>query len=426
MVDRVVDAGDFEQAIKLFLSRMGFKVTDTVSMPDGSTDFLAKTSHPMGGEVYSLIRASPLSRQINVGDVKDLYSLMDSRKAVRSAYISLSDFDKQAREYAKDKPLSLINKYQLVSSMEKRGLTDDQQLMERLNRFGLAERHYGDAEYSFVFSMTRQQVDSYFKKKESKSFLGKPKDKLVRVMNRYAPVGAFRVSSTKEVRTGEHYLRSIEVRNYVFVNLNNLDLFYVASKRRGGGVERQLKRSPILRTIIQLPDASRQHLIDLLDHGDLPVEALGEKDLSILTNRGVVSVYTGSKEGKTFLKFVQRLTEDVRDILLMVVTEILSSSAEPAASEDEVEVEKKATAELNLPHAFGGEYNLFDHLQVREGVNPDVEVDDVEYPSRDISLFLGKVFQASVQSKGIVFLPYYRARYVKPKSGEFSKYEVHV
>jgi hypothetical protein len=153
---------EFQQVIGRFIEKMGFQIDSAKVQDDNSVDFSAQTTNPMGGRVLSIIRASSYSRLVSEGDIIDLNKVMNQSGAVRAAYITTSGFSEEAVEAAKDKPISLINKYQLMDSLEKRGLLTDKDLMESLDKFGMGEQHFQGFEQSFEFGKTDEQAKNYF------------------------------------------------------------------------------------------------------------------------------------------------------------------------------------------------------------------------------------------------------------------------
>ena len=121
---------EFQSVISKFIDKMGFNIVASRVLDDGSIDFSAQTTNPMGGKVTSLIRASTYTRLVNQADIEDLARSISASGAVRGAYITTSGFSDDAVEATRDKPISLINKYQLIDSIEKRGLLKDKELME--------------------------------------------------------------------------------------------------------------------------------------------------------------------------------------------------------------------------------------------------------------------------------------------------------
>ncbi|MBD3387751.1 MAG: hypothetical protein GF416_01770 [Candidatus Altiarchaeales archaeon] len=416
--------GDFQEVIRKFIEKMGFEVESSEMLVDGSVDFKAKTNNPMGGRVLSIIRASAFTRMIGESDVESLEEAMRRAGAVRAAYITTSGFSESAVESAKGKPISLINKYQLMDSIEKRGLATDKDLMESLDRYGLAEKHFQGIEQSFTPSKKDEDVREFFESKRRKD------EKLVKVRLRYAPVSVLRVVTMKDVWTSDQTLRSVEKKDYLFVNLNNLELYYLMQKRRKNKTEYTFMKSDIIRKIHDLPEYSKQHLLDLLDHGDLPIEDLEGKELSILKNKKVIEIYEGKRTGPSeFVDYLEMALNSILETINIIINEVLiglasmgEGSESPGVKEEKPQ--KKVSAQINMPHFHGGIYDIWKHLRTEDGVRMDAEMDPLIYSSKTVALMLKSIFNATVKPQGLIFMPYHRAKYVEPKSKKVTKYEI--
>ncbi len=412
---------DFQEVIGKFITKMGFEVDSTEPLMDGSVDFKAKTTNPMGGKVLSLIRASSFSRLVNEDDIGSLHDRMEDIGAVRSAYITTSGFTNEAVETAKDKPISLINKYQLMESISRRGLASDKDLMESLERYGMAEKYFQGYEQSFVNGRSDSEAREYFESKAKKG------ENPVRIRLRYAPVSVLNVRTTKDVWTRDQTLRTIEKKDYLFINLTNMDLYYVMQKRKKNRTENRLMRSDIIRKINDLPEYSKEHLLHLLEHGDLPVEDLEGKELSILKNKKVINIYEGRKGGAgTLMEYAEMFLEGLIETINMLIDEIVSgigSMGEGGRERPEEKPPKKVTAEVNMPHLYGGKYDIWKYLEVEKGIKSYAEVDPIVYSSTEVGKLLKSIFNGTVKKEGLIFLPYYRAKYVDQRSNR-TKYEI--
>lgn len=407
---------EFGEVIAKFITRMGFDIDSSEPREDG-VDFVAKTTNPMGGKVVSLIRASRMSRLVNEEDIESLHEAMDAAKAVRSAYITTSGFSDEAVEEAKDKPISLINKYQLMDSLEKRGLSGDKDLMDSLETFGMAEKHFQGIEQSFKFSKSEAEARDFFEAKAKKE------EKIATLRLRYAPLSVLRVVTSRNIMTADQTLRREDMRDYMFVNLNNLDLYYITQKRKKGGTQYTLHRSDIVNKINNLPGDSKEHLLHLLDHGDLPVEDLEGKDLSILKNTKVINIYEGKKRGGALTDVILAEFTDTVSIITKEVITAITAMGETAEEPVVKKPERNVTAEVNMPHVYGGLYDIWKYLDVERGVNQEATMDPIIHSSREVGKLMESVMGGSVKNEGILFMPYYRAKYVDEKK-RVKKYEI--
>ena len=65
---------EFKDVIRKFIEKMGFEVDSSSTLRDGSVEFSARTSNPMGGDVHSLIRAIIWNSESEYRIKKDLPS----------------------------------------------------------------------------------------------------------------------------------------------------------------------------------------------------------------------------------------------------------------------------------------------------------------------------------------------------------------
>jgi len=405
---------EFQGIIAKFIEKMGFQVESTRILDDGSVDFRAKTTNPMGGQVYSLIRASAYNRLVNGNDVDSLNDAMKASNAIRAAYITTSGFSDDAIEAARDKPLSLINKFQLMDSIEKRGLLSDSELMESLDKLGMGEQHFQGYEQSFRNAKNEGEIKQSFLSKAKKG------EKVMQIESRYAPVTVLKVVTSKEVYTEDQTLSTIEKKDYMFVNLNNLDLYYILQRRKKNATENLLMRSDILKKIHTLPPESKEHLMHLLDYGDLPIEDLQGKELSILKNKKVIDVYEGKRMKKGDLsEYVQFALDGLIETINMIVTEIttgISGMGEDSDKKKEEEKpKKKVMAEVSMPHLYGGKYDIWKFLEAEKGISYGAEIDSLTYTSTEVSSMLKSIMKGKVKSEGIIFMPYCRVKYADEK-----------
>jgi hypothetical protein len=431
MPDVDISDYEFEDVIQTFISKMGFTVESVERMRDGSIDFVSKTKNPMGGRVISVVRASPSPRPITREDVEDLCESMFNHQAVRAAYITVSSFTEEAEEYSKDKPISLISKYQLLESIEKRGLASDKKFMEALDKFGLGEKHFQDVEQAFISSRNEGEARKHFESRSVRRGLfgaGKSSEIPIKVTLRYAPVSVFKVVTKKYHPAESRELRVEEKRDFMFVNLNNLDLYYIKQRRRKNSVELSLNRSEIISKIMNLPEYPKSHLMDLLEHGDLPLEDLEGKDLSILKNKKIINIYEGRKGASGMTAYAEQFLEGMLETLNMLIDEITTGISamgeESGRTVEEKPLPKKVEAQINMPHHEGGLYDIWKHLESREGLRTESDVDIIAFSSKDVGELLGKIMKGDVSREGIIFMPYYRAKYVDANTKKFSRYEI--
>ena len=106
----------FEQE---FVSEGG-EVKVTQASRDGGVDAIAFDPDPIRGGKY-VIQAKRYTRTVGVNAVRDLYGTVVHEGADRGILVTTSDYGADSVNFAKDKPLTLINGAQLLSLLEKHG-----------------------------------------------------------------------------------------------------------------------------------------------------------------------------------------------------------------------------------------------------------------------------------------------------------------
>ena len=119
-----MDWEDFEHLIReLFESEFekeGGEVNVTQASRDGGIDAVAFDPDPIrGGKI--VIQAKRYTRTVGLSAVRDLYGTVSSERASRGILVTTSDYGPGAYDFAKDKPLQLLDGGNLLSLLEKHG-----------------------------------------------------------------------------------------------------------------------------------------------------------------------------------------------------------------------------------------------------------------------------------------------------------------
>lgn len=115
---------DFEHLIrelfeKEFVSNGG-EVKVTQASSDGGVDAIAFDPDPIrGGKI--VIQAKRYTNVVGVTAVRDLYGTVMNEGATKGILVTTSDYGKDSYEFAKDKPITLLNGSNLLSLLEKHG-----------------------------------------------------------------------------------------------------------------------------------------------------------------------------------------------------------------------------------------------------------------------------------------------------------------
>jgi len=422
-----VDMSDFEKLISSFIQRMGFKIESSTRTPAGEIIYTAKTVNPMGGEIKSLVLAEPHEEDVTEDRLEELHKRMLEEEAARAAYITTSDFTADAVEYAKGKPISLINKFQLIESLNRMGIHIDKELHDLLERHGLTEFRFKNIKHLFEVGKTMKEAKSHFSKKRKKKSLGMfgSLETVNQVKLVYAPTSIFKVDSI-DTSGARHVPPSVIGHDdYLFVNLANADLFYIIRKRRAERREYALMSTDVLRRILNLPEDAYKHLIDLIDHGELPGEDLEGKELSILKSNKLVGKYETEKMAgplaavQNWAHVVLYVVQELFDLVTIVIHDITGTAPEDISRElhqvEASDAKPMITARIPMPHLKGGLYDLGKFFELKRGAEVKFDEDRVRYPSKKIAGILGKILYAVVEPRGLVFMPYYAATFEDPE-----------
>ena len=115
---------DFEHLIRELFEQefadAGGEVRVTQGSADGGVDAVAFDPDPIrGGKV--VIQAKRYTNTVGVSAVRDLYGTMMNEGATKGILVTTTDYGKDSYEFAKDKPLTLLNGSNLLSLLEKHG-----------------------------------------------------------------------------------------------------------------------------------------------------------------------------------------------------------------------------------------------------------------------------------------------------------------
>jgi restriction system protein len=115
---------DFEHLIRELFEKEfvsgGGEVKVTQASSDGGVDAIAFDPDPIrGGKI--VIQAKRYTNVVGVAAVRDLYGTVMNEGATKGILVTTSDYGKDSYEFAKDKPITLLNGSNLLSLLEKHG-----------------------------------------------------------------------------------------------------------------------------------------------------------------------------------------------------------------------------------------------------------------------------------------------------------------
>lgn len=119
-----MDWEDFEHLIRELFEKEfqtnGGEVKVTQASRDGGVDAVAFDPDPIrGGKI--VIQAKRYTNMVGVSAVRDLYGTVVNEGATKGILVSTADYGPDAYEFAKDKPLTLLNGSNLLHLLEKHG-----------------------------------------------------------------------------------------------------------------------------------------------------------------------------------------------------------------------------------------------------------------------------------------------------------------
>lgn len=112
---------EFENLVSNLFGLMGLDAKLTRSSRDGGVDCVAFDTRPiLGGKV--VIQAKRYSNTVGVSAVRDLYGTMMNEGANKGILVATSSYGTDAYEFAKDKPIELIDGGGLLYLLEQNGI----------------------------------------------------------------------------------------------------------------------------------------------------------------------------------------------------------------------------------------------------------------------------------------------------------------
>ena len=99
---------EFEQLVGNLFSKMNLETKQTRTSRDGGVDVVAFDTRPvLGGKV--VIQAKRYRHTVGVSAVRDLYGTMMNEGANKGILVATSGYGPDAFDFAKDKPIELID-----------------------------------------------------------------------------------------------------------------------------------------------------------------------------------------------------------------------------------------------------------------------------------------------------------------------------
>ena len=120
-----MDCEEFEHAVvqvfELEFAADGIEIKVTQSSRDRGVDAILFDPHPLRGGKY-VLHANRHTKVVGVAEVRDLYGAIIHEGANRGILITTASFGPDAYEFAKNKPISLVDGQNLIALFQRHGL----------------------------------------------------------------------------------------------------------------------------------------------------------------------------------------------------------------------------------------------------------------------------------------------------------------
>ena len=338
-------------------------------------DVVTKSSDRVGRNVISLVRIKTQVESVEGEEIGDLYEDMLRIRARNAIFIVTSFFTKDAKKFAEELPMRLVDGKEFNDLIEP--------IIEIRSAFDTEK--------------TESEVVRYFEEIRRKKTLGLfgSEEAIDEIDKRYSPIGCFVI---KKIRGDE------EGNRHAYIDLHTGELYHLS--------EGKIRRSYLIKDILELPEESRKHLMDLTAHGDLKRQYMDGIHLSILKKKGLASTYDKGKGN-----LIASVSDELSNTVSILSTEVYESESMKAAKITPVEAgavntKQYARSDMIVP-PFDVPYDLGHFMKVTTAL-PDYEQDSVNYSTDDILDILKNLTQEDVVLEDTIYMPYYRCRYILP------------
>lgn len=150
---------EFEDLVEKLLIAMGFKTEGRKPAADGGIDIVAVSSQPFVSGRY-VIQCKRYTGSVSAPIIRDLYGVVNATNANKGILITTSHFTSEGIEFAKDKPIELIDGTKLVNLLQQYSLlTEGSKSQEDLDLLKMDYLRDELAGFADVFESTLQSLD---------------------------------------------------------------------------------------------------------------------------------------------------------------------------------------------------------------------------------------------------------------------------
>lgn len=370
-----MSSSGFEDVLSKLVSKIGYRIVSAQLRGRYELDITAKKEDPLG-EISTLIEVKRNKRDIGLTTVKKLHENTVSQNMANGILITTSGFSESARKYALEKQIRLIDGEEFLNLLKKYGFVGGEPVDK-------TQKIY---EAAFTSSVTEQEAREYFLQKKSKKLFGlvDSPETIGAIEGRYAPVACFELTRLENILDNKsRIVRSRVASNLFYVNLNNYNLYFVHKGVFGNNPS--IDSSDILKKIMGLPDNAIRILSEIVKYSEVSYDKLN----------------------KEYMLFRQ---ENMDNMVLLQAKDLIDVRPEG---------EFGYVADVNIPGFDSIKYNLREFLEVSKSIDSKYESDNVVYSIDDILTLLKKFFGGEGSFKEVIYLPYYRCKYVNRKDGTF-------
>jgi Restriction endonuclease len=112
---------EFEDLVERLLLKMGFATEGRKRSADGGIDIIAVSTQPLISGRY-IIQCKRYTNSVSSPIIRDLYGVVNASNANKGILITTSTFTSDASEFARDKPIELIDGIQLLNLLNQYSL----------------------------------------------------------------------------------------------------------------------------------------------------------------------------------------------------------------------------------------------------------------------------------------------------------------
>ncbi len=374
--DLEIDPEKLNKIIAKLLTEFNLELKE-MSKPVHSQDYIAVSATKFGKEATTIVRVRSYVMGLTHEDVEDLYEDMLDQKAHSAIFITDSHFTKEAREFAENNPVKLI---------------DSVELGELLKEYNIVK-----AQFAFKTAFPDKEVLSFFYRNRRRKYLNivGPKERIGEIDRRYVPIGHFIVK--KETRDSE-------VTHNIYIDLTSGSIFYLE--------ENKIEENPFFKKVLDLPEESQIHLLDLIKYGELRHKHIEGKAIDILEKERLVRVEKKANE----TGILNILLNEITDTISLTTSEATTMS-HPEPKEDAFDVKtKKYVHEITNKPQINNAYDLGHFLDSDPNIDPNFEPDPIHYEPEKTAYVLDSIYpNEDIYFVDMAYLPYYRCKFI----GEF-------